>query len=137
MCSVCSAALEAFGAARTLSAPIQHAKSEEVGYRPSGPWDNDWCVSCMTILTGDMLATQRGVWEGWNTVQALFFYALHSVISCFHVEPPAYCISRKRRTYTLLWSWQHVETVRSMQLFCRRIRQKATKWSEKGSWLFV
>ena len=58
MCSVCSAALEAFGAARTLSAPIQHAKSEEVGYRPSGPWDNDWCVSCMTILTGDMLATQ-------------------------------------------------------------------------------
>ena len=25
--------------------------------------------------------------------------------------PPAYCISCKRGTYTLLWSWQHVEAV--------------------------
>ena len=36
-CSVCSAALEAFGAAQTLSALIQHAKSEEVGCWPSEP----------------------------------------------------------------------------------------------------
>ena len=26
--------------------------------------------------------------------------------------PPAYCISRKRRTYTLLWGRQHIEAVR-------------------------
>ena len=37
MCSVCSAALEAFRAAWTLSIPIEHAKSEEVGCRPSEP----------------------------------------------------------------------------------------------------
>ena len=32
-----------------------------------------------------VLANQHGVWEGRNTVHALFFYALHSVIPCFHV----------------------------------------------------
>ena len=37
---VCSAALEAVGATRTLSAPIQHAKSENVGCRPSEPLDS-------------------------------------------------------------------------------------------------
>ena len=47
---------------------------------------SDWlCASYMTILIGGVLANQRGVWEGWNTVCALFFYALRSVISCFHV----------------------------------------------------
>ena len=39
----------------------------------------------MTILTGGVLANQYGVWEGRNTVGALFFYALRFVISCFHV----------------------------------------------------
>ena len=74
--SVCSAALEAFGAARTLSAPIQHAKSEEVGCGSSEPLDS---------LIGGVLANQRGVWEGQNTVCTLLFYALRCVISCFHV----------------------------------------------------
>ena len=47
---------------------------------------SDWLyASCMTILIGGVLANQRGVWEGWNTVCVLFFYALHSVIPCFHV----------------------------------------------------
>ena len=98
-CSVSSAALEAFGATRTLFAPIQHAKSEEVGCRPSEPLDS---------LIGGVLANQRGVWEGRNTVWTLFFYALRSVISCFHVAPPTYCISHKRRMYTLP----------TMQIFC-------------------
>ena len=40
ICLVWSAASEAFGAARTLSAPIQHAKSEEVGRRTSEPLDS-------------------------------------------------------------------------------------------------
>lgn len=35
ICSVCSAVLEAYGAARTLSSPIQHADSEKVGCHPS------------------------------------------------------------------------------------------------------
>ena len=73
---MCSAALEAFGAAPTLSAPIQHAKSEEVGCQPSQPLDS---------LTGSVLANQDGVWEERNTVCALVFYALLSVIPCFHV----------------------------------------------------
>ena len=67
---MCSAALEAFGAAWTLSAPIQHAKSEEVGCWPSEPLDS---------------LNQLGVWEGRNTVCALVFDSLSSVISCFRV----------------------------------------------------
>ena len=47
---------------------------------------SDWlCASCTTILIGGALANQRGVWEGWNTVCAEFYYALRSFISCFHV----------------------------------------------------
>ena len=47
---------------------------------------SDWlCASCMTILIGSVLANQRGVWEGRNIVCALFFYALCSVIFCFHI----------------------------------------------------
>ena len=76
ICLVCSAALEAFGAGRTLSALIQHVKSEEVGCQTSEPLDS---------LIGGVLANQRGVWEGRNTVCALFFYALCAVIPCFHV----------------------------------------------------
>ena len=72
---MCSAALEAFGAARTLFAPIQHVKSEEVGCWTSEPLDS---------LIGGVLANQCGVWEGRNTVCALVFYALRS-ISCFRV----------------------------------------------------
>ena len=60
---------------RTLSAPIQHAKSEEVGCRPSEPLDS---------LIGGVLANQHGVWEGLNTMCTMFFYALRSVIHCFH-----------------------------------------------------
>ena len=67
---------EAFGETRTRSAPIQHTKSNEVGCQTSEPLDS---------LIGSVLANQRGVWEGQNTVCALVFYALHSVISCFHV----------------------------------------------------
>ena len=41
---------------------------------------SDWlCVSCMTILIGSVLANQRGVWEGWNTVRLCF--SMHSVPS--------------------------------------------------------
>ena len=71
---MCSAALEAFGAVQTLSAPIQHEKSEEVGCQPSEP---------LVSLIGGVLANQCNVWEGLNTVRALFFYALHAVIPCF------------------------------------------------------
>ena len=98
-----------------------------------------WIIyaSYMTILNGGVLANQRGVLEGQNSVCALFFYALCSVISCFHVAPPAYCISRKHRTYMLLWSWQHVEAVCSMQLFCQTGQTRGNRVSDKGSWLLV
>ena len=98
----CSAALEAFGTTRMLSAPIQHAKSDEVGCGPSEPLDSRLCASCLTILISGVLANQCGVWDGQNTVCTLFLYPLRSAISCFQVAPPAYCISCKRRTYTLL-----------------------------------
>ena len=64
---MCSAVLEAFGATRTSSDPIQHAKAEEVGCRPSEPLDS---------LIGVVLANQRGVLEGRNTVCTLVFYTL-------------------------------------------------------------
>ena len=67
---MCSAALEAFGATWTSSAPIQHAKSEEDGCQLSEPLDS---------LIGGVLANQRGVWEG-GILCALCF-SKHSVPS--------------------------------------------------------
>ena len=40
----------------------------------------------MAVLIGGVLSNQRSVWEGWNNVCTLFFYALCSVIFCFHVS---------------------------------------------------
>ena len=57
VCFVCSATSEVFIAALTLTATIQHAKSEEVGCRTSEPLDS---------LIGGVLANQRDVWEGWK-----------------------------------------------------------------------
>ena len=62
-----------------LSDPIQHAKSEEVGCRPSEPLDS---------LIGGVIANQRGVWEGWNTVMPFFFLCTpfsHFLFSCCSV----------------------------------------------------
>ena len=73
---MCSAASEAFEAVWTLSALTEHAKSEEEGlWKPPEP---------LGSLIGGVLANQRDVWEGRNTVCALVFYALHSVIPRFH-----------------------------------------------------
>ena len=71
---MCSAALEAFGAAPTLSAPIQHAKSEAVG-------------RLLDSLIGGVLANQHGVWEGRNTVCFVFLCTpfCHFLFSCFGV----------------------------------------------------
>ena len=71
---VCSAASEVFGAAWTLSAPTENAKSEEEDRQTSEPLDS---------LTGGVLANQRGVREGRNTVCTLFFYALSSSFPIF------------------------------------------------------
>ena len=102
ICSVCSAALEAFGTAWTASAPIQHVKSEEVSE---------------DSLIGGVLVNQCGVWEG--EILCALCFSMHSLPSCpvfmfwstgRRLVPPAvreaYCISHKHRTYTLLWSWQ-------------------------------
>ena len=44
------------------------------------------CASWMAVLIDGVLANQRSVWEGRNTVCALIFYALHhSLFSCFAV----------------------------------------------------
>ena len=49
-------------------------------------WDG-WLSAVWAIGFSDcgVLANQRGVWEGRNSVCVLFFYALCSVIPCFHV----------------------------------------------------
>ena len=74
ICSVCSAVLEAFGTARTLSALIQHVKSE-VGCRTSEPSDSP--------IVG-VPANQRGVGGAEYCVHFSFQITL-SVIPCFHV----------------------------------------------------
>ena len=38
----------------------------------------------MAVLIGGVLANQRDVWEGQNTVCAVFSYGLCSVIPHFH-----------------------------------------------------
>ena len=61
---MCSAALEAFGASRTLSASIQHAKSEEVGCRTSEPFDSvimsvqDKLICVLLVMPHCMLSMQ-------------------------------------------------------------------------------
>ena len=53
--------------AATLFAPIQRAKSEEVGCRPSEPLDS--LIGCVLYDHFDwrcLLANQHSVWEGWN-----------------------------------------------------------------------
>ena len=61
-----------------MSAQTQHAKSEEEGHWTSEPLDS---------LTDSVLTNQRDVWEGRNTVCALVFYALHSVIPhCYALQ---------------------------------------------------
>ena len=111
--SVCSAAFEALRTARTVSAPIQHAKSKKVG---------SWLSEPLASLIGGVLVNQGSVWEGRNSMCALFFCHFLFWRCGMRLVPPAvkeaYCISRKCRTCTLLWSWQHVEAVCSMQLFC-------------------
>ena len=79
-----------------LSALIQHVKSEEVGCWTSEPLDS---------LIGGVLANQCVVWEGWNTVCALVFYALHSVISCFHILECWHETSCPLRTNESMFVW--------------------------------
>ena len=84
---------------------------------------SDWlCASWMAILIGSVRANQRSVWEGWNTVWALFFYALCSVISCFHVF--MFCSTGTRLVVMsvqdeLIWAC----CMFSMQLFLSEIIQ--------------
>ena len=73
---MCSAALEAFVVTRTLSAPIQHAKSERVGCRLSEPLDS---------LIGGVLANQRSVLKGQN-LHCVCFVLLCTVFCHFLFE---------------------------------------------------
>ena len=84
ICSVCSAALEAFGTCEVLECWLLAIWA--IRY-------SDWlCASCMTILIGGVPANQHHCGRGrilcapLNTMAcALFFYALRSITSCFHV----------------------------------------------------
>ena len=67
---MCSAALDAFGATRTLFAPIQQVKSAEVGFWPSETLDS---------LIGSVLANQCGVWEG--QILCALCFSMHSIPS--------------------------------------------------------
>ena len=79
ICSVCSAALEAFGAASSLLAPIQHVKSEEVGCRTSEP---------LNSLTGGVLANQL-VFMFWSTGMRLaVIVSIQDEFICVHLVMP-------------------------------------------------
>ena len=54
---------------------------------------------------------------------------------CLHV--PAYCILRKRRTYMLLCSRQHVNAYVQRNFSTEWIRREATERSHEGSWPLV
>ena len=96
----------------TVSALIQRAKSEEVGCQPPEPLDSPiGCVLAVDHSDWRCASESARCVGGLEYCVCLFFYALDFIISCFHVAPPRMC--------TLLWSWQHVETVHSMQLSCR------------------
>ena len=75
---MCSPVSEAFRATQTFSAPIQSAKSEEVGCRLS-----EQLNSLIGCVNSDSESAQCV--GGQNTLSTLFFYALRAVIPCFHV----------------------------------------------------
>ena len=110
---MCSVASEAFGAARTLSDPIQHAKSEEVDCRPSEPLDT---------LISSVLANQRCVWEGRNTVCAHFLCTSfrHFLFLCFEYwhKTSRYCARQEKLICVCLVM---PRCMLSMQLFLSEI----------------
>ena len=128
---------------RTLSVPTEHVKSEEDGRRTSEPLDSligGVLVNQRSVWEGGILCA---LWFSTHSVPSfpvvmLCCTGMRQVVMSVQDEiieskesrvhkpclqltqaPPTYCISRKRRTYTLLWSWQHDEAVCSMQLFCQ------------------
>ena len=148
ICLVCSATFEAFGAARTLSAPIQHAKSEEVGCRPSEPLDS---------LIGDVLAIQRGVWESgilcalsfsvlsvpsfpvfmfWSTGMRLDVMTVQDELICVRLVMPR-CMFSMQKVHASVELAARRSSVFKCNFIADRVRQEATEWSDKGSWLLV
>ena len=86
---------EAFGETRTRSGTNMFGVFKCVGSLRSHTdvvcsdstcdiWEG-WPSEPLDSLIGGVLANQCGVWEGQNTVCALFFCAHRSVIPCFHV----------------------------------------------------
>ena len=112
---------------------------------------SDWlCISYMTILIGGVLANQCGVWEEQNTVCTLFFYALRSIISCFHVLENWHKTSTTRwltasrtsaeRTHYCGVGCKLKQCVQCI-FFAKQVRREATEQSDKGSsplvWVLV
>ena len=136
---MCSAALEAFGTAWTASAPTQHAKSENVGCWPSEPLDT--LIGCVLAVwpfwLAVVLANQRGVWEGQNTVCATELYGVccRSVISCCCVSDYWPEISAERTRYCVISSRRG--GMFQCDFSAERVRREATERSDKGSWMLV
>ena len=127
-----SAASEAFGAVRTLSALTEHAKSEEEGRRTSEP---------LGSLIGGVLANQRGVWGGG--ILCAHWFSTHSIpaFSVFML-----CISGMRlvvmsvqdKLICVRLVMPHSMSKRcvSMQLFCQTVHTRGKgvvrEWSDKA-----
>ena len=107
---------------------------------------SDWLrASCMTILIGG--CASESAWCVGGILCSLCF-SMHSVPSfpvfmCWSMRlaPPAvkeaYCISRKCRTYVLLWSWQHVDAVCFNATFLPNGsdgRQRSSRGKAVGCW---
>ena len=102
---VCSAVLEAFGTVWTMSGQIQLAKSESVGRLDAIRYSD----CSMTILIGGVLVNQMGRSDD-GLHSNLSFPVFMFWIMDRRLAPPdvkeTYCISCRRRTFTLLCSWQ-------------------------------
>ena len=125
------------------------AKSEEVGCRPSEPLDSP--IGCVLAVWPFWLAV---CWRisavcGRGGILCALCFSLHSVpsfpvfmfwITGTRLVPPdvkeTYCISRKRRTYTL-FSWQWSKRCVQWNFSAEQVRREAAEWSDKGSWPLV
>ena len=117
--------LEAFG--NTWTASIQHAKSEND--------HSDW-----------RCASESARYVGGAEYCVCFVFLCtpfcHSLFPCFGVLAPpdvkeTYCISCKRRTYTLLCSRQPSKRHVHRNFSAEQVRREATERSDRGSWLLV
>ena len=116
-CSLCSAVLEAFEIARTVSGRILHAKSESISVWGSGPLI---ALICWLYASSTQPANQCSVWNGRTSSKRL------APASCASAERTHYCVVGS----SLCGMFQY-------NFSAKGVRREATKWLDKGRWQLV